>query len=138
LKKVGRKSYWTERIEPRLVEIMGWARDGLLDKQMAELLNVSETTFLKYKAEKPVLADALKVNKQIADLQVENALRDRALGFEYEEVIEEYYFNENGNKVLKSSKVVKKKVLPDTTAQIFWLKNRQPEKWRDKIGRAHV
>lgn len=133
----GRKSYWDERIKPRIEEIKGWARDGLLDKQMAELLNVGESTFLKYKALKPELVEALRVNKKIADLQIENALRDRALGYEYEEVTEEYFFNKNKEKIIKGQKVVKKKVLPDTTAQIFWLKNRQPEKWRDRKHTEH-
>lgn len=133
----GRKSYWDERIKPRIEEIKGWARDGLLDKQMAELLNVGESTFLKYKALKPELVEALRVNKKIADLQIENALRDRALGYEYEEVTEDYFFNKNKEKIIKGQKVVKKKVLPDTTAQIFWLKNRQPEKWRDRKHTEH-
>ena len=51
----------------------------------------------------------------------------RALGYEYEEVKEKF---EGG--VLTERTVTKKEVVADTTAQIFWLKNRKPDTWRDK------
>ena len=70
---------------------------------------------------------ALKKGKEVVDLQVENALLKRALGYEYEEVKEKYELGD-----LTERTVTKKQVIPDTTAQIFWLKNRKPEKWRDK------
>ena len=57
------------------------------------------------------------------DIKVENALLTRALGYTYVEVIEDFG---------TVSKRVTKTVLPDTTAQIFWLKNRRPDKWRDR------
>ena len=61
------------------------------------------------------------------DRQVENALLKRALGYKYDEVTQE---NIKGELVV--TKVVTKEVQPDVTAQIFWLKNRKPEEWRDK------
>lgn len=61
------------------------------------------------------------------DRQVEKSLLQRALGYSYEEISEKY---EDG--VMTERKVTKKHVVPDTTAQIFWLKNRKPEQWRDK------
>lgn len=136
--KVGRKSYWDVKIQPRLEEIKGWARDGLMDKQIAELLDVGESTFLRWKSLKKELRDTLKVNKQIADLQVENALRDRALGYEYEEEVEEFQVGPDGKKLIKANKKkIKKRLPPDVTAQIFWLKNRQPDKWRDRKHTEH-
>ena len=61
------------------------------------------------------------------DIEVENALLKRALGYEYvEERIEKS--KRDGVKVIQTVK----QVVPDTTAQIFWLKNRRPDKWRDK------
>lgn len=60
-------------------------------------------------------------------IQVENALLKRALGYEYmEERVE--ISEKDGRKVIQTTKTVP----PDTTAQIFWLKNRRPDKWRDK------
>ena len=61
---------------------------------------------------------------------MENALLKRALGYEAEETTTEIR-EENGKKT-KYIKKTMRHVLPDTTAQIFWLKNRRPDKWRDK------
>lgn len=73
------------------------------------------------------ISEALKKGKEVVDIQVENALLKRALGYEYtEERIE--VSEKDGRKVVQTVKTV----LPDTTAQIFWLKNRVPAKWRDK------
>ena len=66
---------------------------------------------------------ALKKGKDWADVQVENALFKRATGHDYEEMTWE-----DG----KLTKVVKKHIAGDVTAQIFWLKNRRPDLWRDK------
>ena len=62
------------------------------------------------------------------DRQVENALLKRALGYEYDEITTEYG---------KEIKRVTKQVVPDVTAQIFWLKNRKPDQWRDKQQIEH-
>ena len=75
----------------------------------------------------PDISEALKRGKEIVDRQAENALLKRALGYVYEEVKEKY---EDG--VLIERTVTKKEVVADTTAQIFWLKNRKPQQWRDK------
>ena len=58
---------------------------------------------------------------------MENALLRRALGYEYNEVKEKYEYGK-----ITERTVTKKEVVPDVTAQIFWLKNRKPEKRRDK------
>lgn len=69
----------------------------------------------------------LKKGKEVIDRQVENALLKRALGYEYKEIKEK---EEAG--VITERTTTIKQVIPDTTAQIFWLKNRKPDKWRDK------
>lgn len=138
--KGGRKSAWDVRIQPRLKEIAGWCRDGFTDKQISQKLGVAESTFLKYKAFKTELINALKINKYVADLNVENCLYKRAIGYEYTEETTEYYLNgkklRDGDDKAKPDKVHKKKIKkfmpPDVTAQIFWLKNREPDRWRDK------
>ena len=81
----------------------------------------------KWKNDHSDISDTLKRGKEVIDLQVENALLKRALGYEYEEVSEKYEYGE-----MTERKVAKKHVIPDTTAQIFWLKNRRPDKWKDK------
>lgn len=112
-----------------LLKIEGWARDGLTDEQIAKNIGISRSTLNVWKDRYSDISDALKKGKDIIDRQVENALLKRALGYEYEEVKEKF---EDG--VITERTVTKKEVAPDTTAQIFWLKNRKPDKWRDKPG----
>lgn len=121
----GKYEYW---LTPEgLLKLEGWAREGLTDEQIAHNMGVSRSTLNKWKSEYSDISDTLKKGKEIVDLQVENALLKRALGYEYEEVLEKYEYGE-----LTERKVAKKQVVPDTTAQIFWLKNRRPDKWKDK------
>ena len=107
--------------------IEGWARDGLTDEQIAKNIGISKQTFYDWKKKYADFSDSLKNGKEVIDIQVENSLLKRALGYEYEEVSEKF----DGG-VLTERKVTKKQVVPDTTAQIFWLKNRKPSVWRDK------
>lgn len=121
------KSKW-EQVKDKLVLVEGWARDGLTDEQIANNLGISKDTFYKYKKNYPDFSDTLKKGKEVVDYEVENALLKRALGYEYTETTKE--IKENGNKIIKKTT---KQVAPDVTAQIFWLKNRKPNKWKDKI-----
>lgn len=111
-----------------LLKVEGWARDGLTEKQIAHNMRITEQTLNVWKNKYPSLSESLKRGKEVIDRQVENALLKRALGYSYDEVTQEC--NEQGN--MQVTKIVKKKVQPDTTAQIFWLKNRKPEEWRSK------
>ncbi|MDU9695158.1 helix-turn-helix domain-containing protein [Priestia aryabhattai] len=125
--------------EEGLVLLEGWARAGLTDEQIAHNVGVSRSTLNDWKKRYPDISDALKKGKEVVDLQVENALLKRALGYEYEEVTQESQWNEKTNKYeLVITKLVKKRQAPDTTAQIFWLKNRRPDKWRDKQDVEHT
>ena len=117
------KSKW-EQVQDKLILVEGWARDGLTDEQIANNLGISKDTFYKYKKEHTDFSDSLKRGKEVVDYQVENALLKRALGYQYDEIT-----YEDGEEI----KRVTKQVAPDTTAQIFWLKNRRPSKWKDKI-----
>ncbi len=122
----GKYEYW---ITPEgLLKIEGWARDGLKDEQIAGNIGIRRQTLYEWTKRFPVIFDTLKRGKEIVDRQVENALLKRALGYEYDEVTREP--DMNGEMV--ETKRVTKQVLPDTTAQIFWLKNRKPDEWRDK------
>lgn len=121
----GKFTYW--RTEEGLTLLAGWARDGLTDEQLAEKIGVSRSTLSEWKNRFPDISDALKKGKEIVDIQVENALLKRALGYEYQEQRIETS-KKDGVKVIQTVKHVP----PDTTAQIFWLKNRRPDKWRDR------
>ena len=129
--------------EDGLLLLEGWARDGLTDEQIAHNIGIHVATFYRWQEAHGEFRDALKRGKAPVDLQVENALLKRALGYEYEEVTTEItetpYIDRRGKERVRKQKHVKKTkkiVLPDTTAQIFWLKNRRPDKWRDKREEA--
>ena len=121
----GKYQRWLEPDGLLLLE--GWVRDGLTDEQLAEKIGISATTLYDWKNKFPEFSEAIKKGKEIVDIQVENALLKRALGYEYmEERVE--ISEKDGRKVIQTVKTV----IPDTTAQIFWLKNRRPDRWRDK------
>lgn len=219
-----------------LIKLEGWARDGLTDEQIAHNMGISRKTLALWKNKYSDISDTLKKGKEIVDIQVENALLKRALGYEYVETTKEriidsgqkkrhngeseliqeeweiclayfkyrcaycgredeltkdhldplhnggkltfsnvipacrscnsskkdnqwlawyqskdFYDKERAKKItefitfalsfpkkdvnlgkLIITKEVTKQVAPDTTAQIFWLKNRKPKEWRDK------
>ena len=118
------KGKYQKWLEPEsLILLEGWARDGLTDEQIAHNMGITVKTLWVWKNKYGKLCNALKKGKEVVDTIVENALLKRALGYRYDEVT-----IEDGIE----TKRVTKEVQPDTTAQIFWLKNRRPDKWRDK------
>lgn len=109
----------------------GWARDGLTDEQISANMGIVPSTLYDWKKKYSDISETLKKGKEVVDRQVENALLKRALGYSYQEVKKEKWKDNDGNPVQKVT-TTEKAVIPDTTAQIFWLKNRRPDKWRDK------
>ncbi|MCB6265521.1 helix-turn-helix domain-containing protein [Longicatena sp. 210702-DFI.1.36] len=119
--------------EEGLLQLEAWARDGLTEEQIAHNMGINRRTLTDWKNKYTPISLTLKRGKEVVDIQVENALLKRALGYTYKEVTREKIFNpETGQYELMPTKEVTKEVVPDTTAQIFWLKNRRPEQWRDK------
>lgn len=126
------KSKWETHVKDKLILVEGWARDGLTDEQIAKNLGIGIRTFYEYKEKYPQFSQSLKRGKEVVDTEVENALLKRALGYTYDE--ETYEELSDGT---SKSKVVTKHIPGDTTAQIFWLKNRKPGVWRDKTAVEH-
>lgn len=123
----GKYEYW---LTPEgLLKLEAWARDGLTDEQIAHNMGIGTTTLYNYKRDHMEIVEALKKGKEVVDIQVENALLKRALGYTYTEVTREQV-PATGEMII--TKKVTKEVQPDVTAQIFWLKNRRPDRWRDK------
>ena len=119
-------SKWPE-VKDKLIQVEAWCRDGLIEAQIATNLGISVATLEVYKHDHPEFVEALKRGKEVVDIQVENKLFKRAMGYEYDEV--KTVVDDEG-KVTVTKTI--KEVVPDTTAQIFWLKNRKPKQWRDK------
>lgn len=130
----GSKGKYEVLVQKGLIQkVEGWARDGLIDEQIIENIGISKDTFYRWKKLHIEFSDALNKGKEFVDRQVENALLKRALGYEYEEVTQEIMEDATtGRQRMAETKRVRKQVAPDTTAQIFWLKNRKPGEWRDK------
>jgi len=99
---------------------------GATDLDLSEMLEVSLRTIRYWRSTKPEFAQALSLGKATADQSVERSLYQRAMG---------YTCNEDDVRVV-GGKIVKTEIVreypPDTTAMIFWLKNRKPRDWRDK------
>lgn len=236
------KTKYEKQVKPKLALITAWARDGLIDKDIAAKLGIGYSTLSLYRGQHPELEEALQLGKEAADVEVENALFRRAIGYAYTEVTRERivdtgqkkrhggeselterewefavkyfggqccycgkqmdkltkdhikplreggaltrvnvipccgscnsskkdnemeswyrtqgFFSEyrqqkiydyvqfvqdigNPSRLLSElvvTKEVTKEVQPDTTAQIFWLKNRKPVVWRDKHEMEH-
>ena len=126
------KGKYTEWLtDDGLLRVEGWARDGLIDEQIAHNMGIAYSTFRDWVSKYPALSAALKKGKAPVDYEVENALRKRAIGYDYEEITEEIETLKDGS-TKKHIRKVKKHVPGDVLAMFFWLKNRRPDKWRDK------
>lgn len=126
----GRSNKYDSHVKPKLLLIEAWARDGLTEEQICKNLDVSTSAFANYKNEKKELVDALKNGREIIDVMVENSLLKAALGYDYRE--------EELNKITGEPIELRKVAHPNTTALIFWLKNRKPAQWRDKQELEHL
>lgn len=131
----GKSALWRDK--EGLLRLEAWARDGATDEQIAAGIGISRSTLSEWKKRYPDIADALKKGKEVVDIQVENALLRRALGYQVTETTRERVTlpapaaGQPGEGMVVTKEVTRE-VLPDTTAQIFWLKNRRPDRWRDK------
>ena len=104
---------------------------GATDKEMADIFEVALSTFNLWKLKNKYFSDSLKKGKQFADANVSSRLYERAMGYSHSE---DKIFNDSGIPLVVPTT---KHYPPDTVAAIFWLKNRQPAKWRDKQDIEH-
>lgn len=111
-------------VKSKLPLVEGWKRDGLTDEQIARNFGVNIKTLMKWKDEKKEFMEAIKKGKEVSDYELENALHKRAVGYYYEEETVT-----NAGEVV----TVKKYEHANPTSLIFALKNRLPNKYRDKV-----
>ncbi|MBO7411533.1 MAG: hypothetical protein J6T92_06365 [Ottowia sp.] len=124
-----KKDKWRSEIPQQARE---FALLGITDREMAGHFGVDETTFSRWKKMHPELAEALDGGRDGANAKVAASLYQRAVGFT--ETIQEIKL------VMGEPQVVeyKRYFPPEVQAQIFWLKNRRPDLWRDKVENALV
>lgn len=112
-------------------EAMKLCKLGATDAQLADFFEVAISTIALWKVQHPEFSDAIKVPKAEADERVEQSLYRRAMGYEHDEVDIRVVDKE----VIQTP--IRKYYPPDSTALIFWLKNRKPGDWRDKVETEH-
>lgn len=128
--KRGKYKDWLETDKLTLLE--GWARSGLSNEQIANNIGISTVTLYDWINKYPNISNAIKKGKEVSDYEVENAMFKSALGYEVEEVKTFIEKTEDGKEKKKIERTTKH-VAPNVTAQIFWLKNRKPNEWRDRV-----
>ena len=123
-KSRGRKSEYREEYAEQALKL---CLLGATDKEIAEFFSVSEQTLNSWKKKFPQFLESLKKGKAVADANVASRLYSRAIGYDARAT----KFATNEGKITDKVEYIEHSP-PDTTAAIFWLKNRQPAKWRDK------
>ena len=135
----GKFEYWLT--PDGLMLLAAWARDGLSKEQIAANCGVSRSTLAEWEKRFPDISDALVRSKDVADVEVENALYIKCLGYnvpvtKHYKLKEVRYDEDTGKKLSEVERLVEVEeqihVPADTTAQKFWLSNRRPDSWRDK------
>lgn len=140
-KKLGRRrTTYKEWLVPEKLELItGWARAGLSNEQIANNIGIHVGTLYDWQNKYNEFAEALKKGKEVVDYEVENALYKKALGYNVPvkkamKLKKVYYRDGNRHEEEKIEYVTEEQhVVADTVAQIFWLKNRMSDKWRDKV-----
>lgn len=132
---MGRRSKYNPDTFPLLAE--GYAREGMIDKDIARKLGIHVATFYKYELKYNEFNDAIRKGKAPVNFIAENSMLKRVTGYSYEEVTKVMVLDADNNPVLKEIRTTKKEVIPSVPAGEFWLKNRMPDKWRDKHEVEH-
>lgn len=125
---MGRPSKFKEEFIPQAEKL---CKLGATDMEVADFFEVDVRTLYRWKGENEAFCQALKAGKDVADERVERSLYARANGYEHDEVDIRVV-----DKAIVQTQI-RKYYPPDTTACIFWLKNRKPADWRDKMETEH-
>ena len=134
---VGRPSKYKEEYNEQAYKL---CLLGATDAKLADFFDVTEQTINNWKIEFPEFFESLKKGKVIADATIAEGLYNRAKGavINVQQAIKlkDSQFNSEGRKISEEERIevvdLIQEVPPDTAAGIFWLKNRNPEMWRDK------
>ncbi len=100
---------------------------GATDQEVADFFEVDVRTVYRWKHDHNDFCQALKVGKETADERVERSLYQKAIGYEQDEV--KIFMPGGATEPVYAP--FRAKIAPDTTAAIFWLKNRRSQQWRD-------
>lgn len=110
-----------------------FARDGKSQSEIARIFGISRDTLHDWTRKYPEFSDSLRETREQADGRVTASLFQKAVGYEVEEI--EQSIDEKGRKRLKKTK---RHIQGDVTAQKYWLANRRPAEWREKVDHQHT
>lgn len=127
-KKMGRPTKFNELIQAKILDL---AEQGATDEQIANATGVGVRTIGYWKSRHVDFLHALKNNKVVADELVEASLFQRAIGYSHP-AEKQFLTKDEFNRTVIMTHEYIEHYPPDTIAAIFWLKNRQPERWREK------
>ncbi len=136
--KRGAKGKYYSHVEPKLVLIEAWCRDGATDLEIYTKLEISKDSFYEYRKKYIKFADAVKRGKEVVDVEVENALLKKAKGYTIKlmKTFKVKTYKNFDGKLLQVEELIDREeevhIPADTTAQIYWLNNRKPKDWRNK------
>ncbi|TCO79123.1 helix-turn-helix domain-containing protein [Marinisporobacter balticus] len=131
-KKTGRKPLWEKLdIPSKLEAVQGWAKQGSTDEEICKMIGISHDTFYKWKREKAEFAEAIKKGKEISNGELINSAFKQATGYYY---VEQQPIKIKIGKDKEEVKVVEitKYATPNPTMNIFMLKNRLPDQYKEK------
>jgi hypothetical protein len=130
-KGAGRKTIYNKNFHPKWAKSL--AKRGLIDIEIAKELGISKQTLNVWKKKHPEFLNSLKKGKEIPDKKVEHSLYERACGYEHPE--DKIFYDSKSGEVIVQPTI--KHYPPSEVACIFWLKNRRPDRWRDKQDIEH-
>lgn len=107
---------------------------GATDMELADFFEVEVRTIYRWKHDHPAFCQALKAGKEASDERVERSLYQKAIGYEQDDV--KIFMPAGADQPVYAP--YRAKIAPDTTAAIFWLKNRRSQEWRDKQEMGHI
>ena len=131
-KKTGRKPKYEKWLQPEnLILIEGWRRDGLSNEQIAKNMGIYVSTLYNWLEKYKELKEAYKKGDEVSTYEIENKLYKSAIGYDVEEMDIQETEYPDGTKTITKRKH-RRHVPANIAAQIFILKNRRPNKWKDK------
>jgi len=129
--KRGKYEAWLT--EDGLLKLEAWARDGLSQADIAHNCGCSLSTLKEWAKKYPAISEALSRAREVADIRLENSMYKQATGYAYDEIVKVPKLNPaTGEVELMVDKVITRFMPPDYRATSFLMRNRMPEKWRDK------
>lgn len=129
-KRTGRPRIdWSQRLE----HAFNYALLGATNEQIFRFLGLSESRAQRSKKAYPELASAIRRGRIMADAEIADSIFRKATGYRQTETTTREIRNPSGDLLSVETITITRDLPPDTDACIFWLSNRQPDKWRNRM-----